>query len=202
MTKRIAIAELEEWVDAAGYDGYEVSNRGGVRRSSYTGYRGKRHPARLLTIRIDKSGYPAVKLGGKWVVVHRIVCSTFNGPSNKPMVNHINGIKSDNRPENLEWVTARENTIHAFRTGLASHGSRSENRAFKGWIQAAKGAYGLMLCGVQDGRSFGLDPSSISACLNGKRKTHGGFSFARGAIVATHNPDGFVEVPDELVEGE
>lgn len=55
--------------------------------------------------------------------VHRMVALTFiNNPDNKPYVNHINGNRSDNNVENLEWVTPSENTQHAVNTGLFKSG--------------------------------------------------------------------------------
>jgi hypothetical protein len=68
-------------------------------------------------------GYRAIflKEGGKLrsYLLHRLLAKAFiPNPSDKPQVNHINGRKSDNRLENLEWVTSGENNLHALRTGL------------------------------------------------------------------------------------
>ena len=58
-----------------------------------------------------KIGYRAVRHCGEPYLVHRIVCRAFNGlpPADKPFVDHINRIRHDNRPENLRWVSYKEN---------------------------------------------------------------------------------------------
>lgn len=71
----------------------------------------------------DNKGYLRVGLqvNGKLITmkVHRLVAIAFiPNPENKPMVNHIDFNKENNRVENLEWVTAKENTQHAIKNGV------------------------------------------------------------------------------------
>jgi len=111
----------EIWKDIPNYENlYQVSNKGRV-------YSIRNDLIRKL--RPDKCGYPTVSLKKhgkvKLAKVHRLVLLSFQGPSSL-QVNHKNGIKDDNRLENLEYCTASENLKHAFSIGLASQlGSRN-----------------------------------------------------------------------------
>ena len=94
----------EIWKDIPGYEGeYKVSNMGNV-------YSIIKH--RLSSLMLNKTlGYLFVNLHGKNYRVHRLVALTFiPNPENKPYIDHINTIKTDNRVENLRWCTPMENT--------------------------------------------------------------------------------------------
>ena len=76
----------------------------------------RRIRGRMLRQTPDKDGYLQVTLGaGVTRKVHRLVCEAFHGPSQGRQVNHLNGIKSDNRIDNLEWCSNLENRRHAIR---------------------------------------------------------------------------------------
>lgn len=96
----------EEWRHLFGH--YYVSNLGRIKG---------RHSIRKT--QYGTGGYPIVHIKGKTYSIHRLVAKAFLPPdSGRPMVNHKDGNKSNNRVDNLEWCTKSENALHAYRLGL------------------------------------------------------------------------------------
>lgn len=105
----------EIWKIIEEHPKYEVSNLGRIRSLGFIMNNGNFRKGKILTPFVGSKGYLRVEMSGKKYAVHRLVAAAFiPNYDNKPQVNHINGIKSDNRVCNLEWCTNSENTQHAY----------------------------------------------------------------------------------------
>lgn len=109
----------ELWKPLEEYKGIEISSIGRVRKAA-----NKRRKERILTeFPKDRDGYcrcSVQRLDGTLTSqpVHRLVAKAFiSNVGNKTAVNHIDGNRTNNRVENLEWVTPRENVVHSFKYG-------------------------------------------------------------------------------------
>lgn len=162
----------EIWKPVEGFDKYEVSSFGRVRNKG-TG--------RIL--KPYKAIYPQVTLMRKRkpvpVRIHVLVAKAFiPNPENKRCVNHKNGIKTNNRVENLEWVTHKENTSHAIKAGLAYYPGaptkpvyfHTEDGIIEGWC-----------CSVTEAMKF-FNNANISSAASGRVYSAGKWEDGRKLI--------------------
>ena len=107
------------WKSVPNYEGfYEVSNNGQVRSvDRFVQFNGTLSlvKGKAKNIRLDTYGYAVVSLSKngveKTMKVHRLVAMAFiPNPENKPCIDHVNTIRTDNRVDNLRWVTSKENS--------------------------------------------------------------------------------------------
>jgi hypothetical protein len=132
----------EIWIPCFNYENkYEVSNTGKIRKIK---------TKRELVGHISRKGYRRVSLSkdnkNTNQTIHRLVIQSFIGDMPNKVVNHKNGIKTDNRLENLEWVTISENTQHSFNNGLQIHKKGLESPFAKMWVHKE---YGFFLTTVE-----------------------------------------------------
>ena len=127
MTKKDNREECEVWKDVVGYEGYyQVSDYGRVRsldREVPLGKSTKKIKGKIRKQVLHNLGYPMLNLyknkEAKGCLVHRLVALHFvDNVNGYQEINHINGIKDDNRATNLEWCTRSQNLKHARDTGL------------------------------------------------------------------------------------
>lgn len=109
----------EIWVKVSDNPQYEVSNIGNVRNTkTWTGTMYINKKRNLKPVKY-KNGYLYVILKNKKKLVHRLVAESFiENKNNFPIVNHKNGIKTDNRVQNLEWCTYSHNEKEAYRIAI------------------------------------------------------------------------------------
>ena len=159
----------EVWKEVPNYKDYYVSNIGRVRSEKY------KIPKILKSYKMR--GYLVLNLSNKGIIkskqVHRLVMLAFVGES-ELQVNHINGIKDDNRLENLEYCTASENIKHAYRTGLKSAKGENNSRSKLTDTQVIEIKRLLFEGYTQNNieRITGISKKNISRINTGKRWSH------------------------------
>lgn len=147
--------ELEEWRLNPNHPAYEISSLGRVRRAST-------HVIRKLTLSV--SGYMTVSLSKELKQVHRLVGETFltKPDPTADVIDHRNRNRCDNRVENLEWVSTKQNSERG--SGRAVKQLSLTGELIREWVTIAAAANHLS-----------IEASSIGAAATGRIKTSGGF---------------------------
>lgn len=190
------MAANEEWRDIEGYEGiFQISNLGRVKALERIRY-DKNNVAyrvreKILSQTLDAYGYPVVGMSVNGVsrakTVHRLMAKAFiPNPENKRCVDHINGIRNDNRLENLRWATHSENAMNKFRLNnqvdWADKNMSDESRynfthsQCKPVVRSDGERFESI---VSASRAIGLKtPGMVSKCVRGLRESVRGYGFS------------------------
>jgi hypothetical protein len=167
--------EEEIWKDVEGFEGYKVSSFGRIKSFKH------KKAGRILKLPLKAWGYfqtTLFKLGKpKFLSVHKLVALAFiPNPENKPEVNHIDGNKTNNNVQNLEWVTLSENSLHAFKIGLSKKGKDRKNWKSYINIYSKTGEFLMQTVSLQDAAKWirentkyiKADRTSVCRACNGR----------------------------------
>ena len=170
---------VKQWRSIPIWPGYEVSNHGEIRRTFVTG---RGHRPRILKgwvlqnggyimIGVKRPGCPKEDVG-----LHRLVCWAFHGapPSSDHEVAHWNGVATDNRPENLRWVTRKENAVDRERHGNTLRGKRHARNKLTAEMVAQMREQANRGIGQRAiAAALGIHQATVSRVLLGKRSLEG-----------------------------
>lgn len=172
------MSKINEIWKPTSYTNYYASDLGRVKSINRKDVIGREVNGRIISPLNHNTGYHFIWIfnDGKRIkqYIHRLVLTAFlPNHENKPTVNHKNGIKTDNRVENLEWATWREQLIHAYNTKLmiAPKGEKSVRHK-----KLAQYDLGGNLIKVWNGvracaRELGVHYTQITAVTSGKRNS-------------------------------
>lgn len=171
----------EAWRPVEGWP-YEVSDLGRIRRSRD----GHASPAgRIIAPHVSAGGYFRVHLHDAprtcHPLVHHLVAQAFLPPppgaigrgSDDYQINHRNGRKSDNHPGNIEWVTHRQNHVHASLHHLKTHGAAHHNaKLTPEAVLVIRQMLGRGIRHIDIARAFGVARSTVSSISRGRLWRH------------------------------
>lgn len=190
--EKLSIESLpnEEWKDVVGYEGlYLISNFGRLKRTYKNGNE------KLLKFHFDKDGYLFTIVCRKQEKSnkkqHRLIAEAFiPNPNNKPEIDHVNGIKDDNRIENLRWcnrIENRNNPVSRDRYARARKGRHINipnkcilnlRRDTRKCVQIDNGVFLKEFDSITEAsKETGIPRTSINSCVRGRRKSAGGFTW-------------------------
>ncbi len=153
----------EEWRKIEGHENYSASTFGRI-RNDRNGY---------ILRPLNPTGYCTVSLDKKGCYIHRIIAGTFlPNPDNKPMVNHKDGNRRNNRVSNLEWATQSENIQHAVKTGL-------HKRAIPLAVYQNKKFIGTFTSELAAASALKISDRTISIYVHSGKPTQEGYLFQR-----------------------
>lgn len=195
---------METWKSIKGYEGlYQVSNYGNVRSVDRINNIGKHNKSVLLKLQVNKrTGYVQVALCKEGVrhrkTVHRLVAIAFiDNPKGYETVNHKNEIKTDNRVENLEWMSLKDNLAYGTHTKRANehkpdqsgknhfnYGLRgAESHTHKGKVTAISitdpNNVLIFDTAATASRELGISSGGICEAIQGKKKSCHGYYWRR-----------------------
>lgn len=185
---------MEEWKDIKGYEGlYQISNFGRVKSLRRKSQR-KNGVIYCINEKILKGGnnglnYFKVQLrdknsNKKYAYIHRLVAKHFiPNPQNKPCINHLDCNPSNNRAENLEWCTKKENTDYMVKLKRNERNEQWLKKLNKSLDKYRKAVVGINkntgekihFISIGSTKKSGFRPGDVCKCCKGERLTAGGF---------------------------
>jgi hypothetical protein len=163
---------IEIYKDVVGYEGiYKVSNLGNVKRVLIS--RGVSKKNNNFIKPKNTKGYNSVRLTTnnvtKHFYVHRLIALAFiPNPNNYPFINHINGVRNDNRIENLEWCTHSQNIRHAIEIGLKVTAKGDDNKLSRKIIDTKTGV--IYYSTLTLSKKLGVNRGTLWSWLNNERR--------------------------------